>query len=106
MVRAALVGLADDGRVRTTGSLPMASADAGLLERVVANLVDNALRHTDGAVELAGSTVGHRVRLCVVDHGLGGVPPELRRRMFEPFQRLGDRPPATASASVSRWPAG
>ena len=89
VVRAALVGLPDDGRVRTTGSLPMASADAGLLERVLANLLGNALRHTDGAVELAGSTVGHRVRLCVADHGRG-VPPELRHRMFEPFQRLGD----------------
>ena len=89
VVRAALVGLSDDGRVRTTGPLPAVTADAGLLERVLANLLGNALRHTDGGVELSGSTVGHRVRLCVADHG-GGVPPELRHRMFEPFQRLGD----------------
>ncbi len=89
VVRAALVGLPDDGRVRTAGPLPMASADAGLLERVLANLLGNALRHTDGAVEVSGSTVGHRVRLCVADHGRG-VPPEQRHRMFEPFQRLGD----------------
>ena len=89
VVRAALVGLPDDGRVRVPAPLPVASADAGLLERVLANLLGNALRHTDGAVEVTGGTVGHRVRLCVADHGRG-VPPEQRHRMFEPFQRLGD----------------
>ena len=89
MVRSALVGLPDDGRVRTTGPLPLVSADAGLLERVLANLLGNALRHTDGGVDVSGAAVGHRVRVCVADHGRG-VPPELRHRMFEPFQRLGD----------------
>ena len=89
VARAALVGLPDEGRVRVDGPLPVASADAGLLERVLANLLGNALRHTDGGVEVSGSTTGHRVRLCIADHGRG-VPPAQRHRMFEPFQRLGD----------------
>ena len=70
------------------GELPTAYVDAGLLERVVANLVANALRHSD-AVAVEGSTDGARVELRVVDHG-PGVEPADRARIFEPFQRHGD----------------
>ncbi len=49
-------------------------ADVGLLERVVANVVDNALRHGRGApVALRASAHGDRVELRVVDRG-PGVP--------------------------------
>jgi two-component system sensor histidine kinase KdpD len=89
VVRQAAVGLGGADRLRAAGPLPDVRADVGLLERVVANLVSNALRHTDGAVEVAGARNGPRVRLSVVDHG-PGVPVEQRTRMFEPFQRLGD----------------
>lgn len=68
VVARALVGL--PGRERVTvdvpESLPPVLTDAGLLERVVANLVDNALRHSD-AVEIR-SAPG---TLLVVDHGPG-----------------------------------
>ncbi len=73
-------------------SLPMIATDAGLLERVVANLVANAIRFSppNRPVEVVGRADGEFVRLAVIDHG-PGVPAQDRERIFEPFQRLGDR---------------
>ncbi len=73
--------------------LPDVWVDPGLLDRVVANLVDNALHHTPpgSRVRVAGSSVGDRVQLRVVDRG-SGVPDTDKDRIFEPFQRLGDAP--------------
>jgi two-component system sensor histidine kinase KdpD len=66
-------------------------ADAGLAERVVANLVDNALRHGgDGTVAIRASRYADRVELRVVDTG-PGVSKNARERLFAPFQRLDDR---------------
>ena len=76
-------------RVRIVAPLPDVLADVALLERTLANLLGNALRHTDGPVEVTGSSDGSRARIVVVDHG-PGVPAERREVMFEPFQRLGD----------------
>ncbi|GAB4099412.1 sensor histidine kinase [Sinomonas halotolerans] len=77
---------------------PPVRADPVLLERVVANLVENALRYAPGElVELTarsgvpgpdGTPTG---QLLVVDHG-AGVPPEDILAMFRPFQRLDDAP--------------
>ena len=71
-------------------SLPRIHTDAVLLERVVANLVDNALVHAEGTglVVEAGSVAG-RVDIRVVDRG-PGIRPEHRDMVFQPFQRLGD----------------
>jgi two-component system, OmpR family, sensor histidine kinase KdpD len=73
--------------------LPDVRADPGLLDRVVANLVDNALHHTPPGtrVRVAGSGLGDRVQLRVVDRG-PGVSDAEKDRIFEPFQRLGDTP--------------
>jgi two-component system sensor histidine kinase KdpD len=87
VVRRALTGIEGAERVEV-GELPTAYVDAGLLERVVANLVANALRFSE-AVEVVGETRATRVDLRVVDHG-PGVDPALRGRIFEPFQRHGD----------------
>jgi K+-sensing histidine kinase KdpD len=72
--------------------LPLVLADPGLLERVVANLVDNALRYTPAgaAVQVRAGVGDGVVRLRVTDHG-PGVPAEQWPRMFVPFQRLDDR---------------
>jgi two-component system sensor histidine kinase KdpD len=72
------------------GELPVAHVDAGLLERVLANLLANAVRYS-AVVEVRGGRVGRRVQLRVVDHG-PGVPEADLPRIFEPFQRLGDTP--------------
>ncbi len=78
--------------VQVPESLPLVSADAGLLERVVANLVENATRHGAGSdVRLTGAVLGSRVQLRVVDRG-PGVPDPDKERIFAPFQRSGDVP--------------
>ncbi|MEV0292994.1 sensor histidine kinase KdpD [Nocardia sp. NPDC050710] len=67
-------------------------ADGGLLERVLANLIDNALRHSgrDTPVRVTAEKAGDRVLITVVDVG-PGVPAGAEEQLFEPFQRLGDR---------------
>ena len=77
--------------VRLPEDLPDCLADAALLERVVANLIANALRHSPPGNPplLNASTLGDRIELHVVDHG-PGIAPEHMDQMFAPFQRLGD----------------
>lgn len=78
-------------------TLPEVRADPVLLERVVANLVDNAVAHTDGvpagpgppAVRVEARPDRGRVVLRVVDRG-PGIDPADRERVFRPFQRQGD----------------
>jgi len=72
-------------------SAPLILTDSGLLERIVANLVSNAVRHapSDCPVRVHARVLEHEVLILVADQG-PGVPPELRDRIFEPFQRLGD----------------
>ena len=73
--------------------VPVIAGDAGLLDRVVANLVENALKHAtpDAQVRVDASAADSRVVLRVIDNG-SGIPVDSRERMFEPFQRLGDVP--------------
>ena len=74
-------------------SAPMVRTDAGLLERVVANLVGNAVRVSNGLpVRVLAHVLPETVEIMVVDRG-PGVPPDQRERMFEPFQRLDDTSP-------------
>ncbi|MDF2271670.1 DUF4118 domain-containing protein [Streptomyces coacervatus] len=72
-------------------AIPAVLADPPLLERVIANLVTNAARHTPpGArVLVTASALAGRAELRVVDRG-PGLPQAGRDRLFEPFQRLGD----------------
>ncbi|MWA14144.1 sensor histidine kinase [Streptomyces sp. BA2] len=74
-------------------TLPMVSVDKGLLERAVANIVENAVKYSRDAepVLVSASTLGDRVELRVVDRG-PGVPDGAKDRIFEPFQRYGDAP--------------
>ena len=66
-----------------------ASANSGELRRVLANLVDNALRHAGSEVVLAArADVGAAV-LTVIDDG-PGIPQDERERVFERFARLDD----------------
>jgi two-component system sensor histidine kinase KdpD len=79
-------------------TLPDVLADAGLLERVIANIVENALRYTPltQPVRVAGSTHGSTVELRVIDRG-PGIPPGDRDAVFAPFQRRDDH--ATSSGA-------
>lgn len=78
----------DRVKVDVNGSVVM--ADAGLLERVLANLIDNALRYAPNCVvRVNAGRVGDRVLINVIDEG-PGVPRGAEERLFEPFQRAGD----------------
>lgn len=94
IVGRALRGIADVHRVMVDlpAHLPLICADIGLAERVVANLVDNALRHSGkGAnVLVTAATRRSAITLSVVDTG-PGVPTGRHPDLFSPYQRLGDR---------------
>jgi len=96
VVQRALNGLdnCEPGRIALDwpDDLPPVLADPGLLERVVANLVSNAVRHAPrGPISVTAGCFGDRLELHVVDRG-PGVALADRDRVFAPFQRLGDTP--------------
>ena len=81
------------GRVRfepPDPGLPDALIDAPLFERIVANLVGNAVTHTDSTVSITVSALGSQIEVHVIDRG-PGIPEENWDQVFRPFQRLGDR---------------
>jgi len=97
VVSRAVLGVPSDIlRMDVPDDLPLVLADPGLLERVVANLVDNARRHNppDRRFEVGADASAGHVHLRVVDHG-EGVAREQWPTMFEPFQRLDDRSAST-----------
>ena len=71
--------------------LPLVRTDPGLLERVLGNLISNAITHSPPGrpPSVVAVSVGDAVTVAVADHG-PGVPAEARELIFEPFQRLGD----------------
>ncbi|WP_375487321.1 ATP-binding protein [uncultured Jatrophihabitans sp.] len=85
------VALSGPIEVDVPDDLPEVRADAGLLERVLANVVQNAQRYApEGtAVRIAGSAHADRVELRVIDRG-PGLPDD--EASFRPFQRTDDAP--------------
>ncbi|MGB3284019.1 ATP-binding protein [Mycolicibacter algericus] len=100
VVQRALIGIGRRSNVFGRGRLDqvkvevgptVAMADAGLLERVLANVIDNALRYaSDSVVRVTAGRVGDRVLVNIADEGRG-LPPGGELHAFDPFQRLGDR---------------
>lgn len=96
VVLRAIAGLPDRATpvvIDVPEDLPAAAADAALLERAVANVIDNARTWSppERPVRVAAAAIADRIILRVVDRG-PGVPVEQRAQIFEPFQRLGDNP--------------
>jgi two-component system sensor histidine kinase KdpD len=85
---------------RKLGSgLPLIRADFVLLENVLVNLVDNALKHAAGAtrIELAARRLGTRVEITVSDDGPGISAADLPH-LFDKFYRAGQADPKRADA--------
>jgi two-component system sensor histidine kinase KdpD len=96
---AALASLSRDAtkvEVDVPETLPRVAADPALLERAIANLVDNALNWSDDdqPVRVEAGLCGDHIDLRVVDRG-PGIPPAEREGVFQPFQRKGDGASAT-----------
>jgi two-component system sensor histidine kinase KdpD len=82
-------------------ALPEVAADAGLLERVIANLVQNALRYAPAGsrVSVSGSAHAGLIELRVVDRG-PGIPRAEADAVFAAFQRRDDSPAAGAGVGL------
>ena len=89
-------------KLRTDDGKTMIVADIGLVQRALANLVENALRHASpgGWVEVAAMREEGFVRLSVADSG-GGIAPEDLERMFERGLRLDDAKGAGAGLGLA-----
>jgi len=70
-----------------TSEADYGALDMRLMERVLDNLVNNALRYSESTVQIALRHDGARASLIVEDDG-PGIEPEARERIFEPFVRL------------------
>jgi signal transduction histidine kinase len=79
-------------RIYTRIAPAPSAGDPALAGRLVANLVDNAVHHnvTGGHLEVATETRAGRAFVSVINTG-PVIPPQHVGRLFEPFQRLGER---------------
>ena len=80
-------------RLDVSDDLPLVMLDVTMLEQILLNLLENALRFAPPGSEIGVSAraVGDELELRVADHG-PGVPPEARERIFLEFQSADDRP--------------
>lgn len=93
VVRGAVEHLAPAGAPVTVAlepDLPLVRADAVQLERVFVNLLENARRYSGGEpVQVRARVACRRALVRVIDHG-PGISPDLRDRIFEPFEQGDD----------------
>ena len=93
VVPAAIIGSDAAGRVTWAlgDGARYAEADPGLLDRVLSNLVENAMRHHDdpAKIRVTTSRIREEVQLRVIDSG-PGIPEAMREPAFQPFQRHTD----------------
>jgi two-component system, OmpR family, sensor histidine kinase KdpD len=95
IISAAVTSLGPAGAdviIRVPEDTPEVEADPALLERAVANLVQNALRFSppDTPPQITASAYSSAVEIRVIDCG-PGIPETDWDQIFQPFQRLGDR---------------
>jgi len=94
-IASAVDALGPPGRsinIRVPDDVADVNVDSGLLDRIIANVVSNALRYSppDRPPLVSVSEHSGYVEVRFVDHG-PGIPHQDRERVFLPFQRLGDR---------------
>jgi len=81
-------------RIDLPDDLPLVCFDAVLMERVLGNLIENAVKYsaTGAAIELTARVAGDALEVAVCNEG-AGFPPERIDRVFEPFERGAHEPP-------------
>lgn len=77
-------------RSRVPDSLPLVKADPVLLAQLLANLLDNALKYSEGEIDLVARVEGGELVVSVKDRG-AGIPDAEQAAIFEPHVR-GDHP--------------
>jgi two-component system sensor histidine kinase KdpD len=86
----ALEGSMDPSRVRTRlpAELPLLHVDPALFERVLCNLLENAVKYTPAGspVEIAAHVADGETHITIDDHG-PGLPPGREQSIFEMFER-------------------
>jgi two-component system sensor histidine kinase KdpD len=97
VVAAALASLGSRAAIVDTHvseDLPPVLVDEALLERALANVVDNAVRFSPPGrrVRIEAGAFSDHMDVCVADQG-PGIPREKQEQVFQPFQRLGDNQP-------------
>ena len=98
VVAAALTSLGDvatgttEVKVDVPADLPPIRTDPGLVERVMANLIGNAIRHSPPGepVLVSAAQVADRLEVLIADRG-PGIPQHLRPIVVQAFERLGDQ---------------
>ncbi len=79
--------------------LPLVTTDQGLLERVLVNVIENAVQHSPAgqpprvSADCVPEAKGDRIEIRVIDRG-PGVPEDQKESIFEPFNRLNTTPEA------------
>ena len=77
-------------RLRAPPAAAWVESDAVLMERVLRNLLANAVQHTErGSIEVLIEPVAHGVRIAVADTGVGIAPAD-RQRIFDDFVQVRD----------------
>lgn len=94
VVGAALAGLSTrladrPVRIKLPRDLPLVEIDSLLIERVFANLLENAVKYTPTgtAIEISAATDQNELIVTVSDHG-AGIPAGEEERIFEKFHRV------------------
>ncbi len=82
--------------------LPTVCADRLQIERVVANLVSNAVRHTErgGEITITATQRDGHVAISVADTG-SGIPPEYLPRLFDRFVQVPNAPSGGAGLGLA-----
>jgi PAS domain S-box-containing protein len=85
------VETSDGRKVEVSATPVVAEIDPAKLERIVDNLVTNALKHTPPGTSVSVSVASHAGRLLLrVDDSGPGIADEQKQQIFEPFVRVND----------------